>query len=237
MTNGVFNESSPAESPDDNGLDPATLQKRFNDSQAYIAQLEREAAEKLEAIRVKEEALETERMLREALQKAAPNPPPSREAIPAAQEPAKPLNEDDLVERVLKAQEQRTAKAQAEANAQTVVDRLTELYGSQEAANKIVVARAAELGVGVNFLLEAAKTSPSAFYDLMKLETAPKSDPAPRGDVNPAALKTHAPGVKEGTNAFYEQLRKEIGDARYYTPKIQQQRFRDAQRLGEAFFT
>lgn len=224
MTDGVFKEAAPDAGVDDNQLDPVVM-KRLNDKDAYIAQLEREAQEKVEALREKEVELEAARILREAQRTA--NPAPSPEAKPAAVEPAKSLNEDELVERVMKAQEQRTAEAKAVANAQTVVEHLTELYGSETAANKIVNDRAKELGVGVDFLLSTAKQSPTAFYDLMKLETAPKHSPAPKGDLNPAALKTHAPGVKAGTPEYYEALRKEIGDAAFFTPKIQQQRFKD----------
>lgn len=226
MTDGVFKEAPLDAGADDQQLDPV-IAKRLADKDAYIAQLEREAEEKLEAIREKETELEAARILKEAQKNAIPAPSP--EAKPAAVEPAKPLNEDELVERVLKAQEQRTAEAKATANAQAVVERLTELYGSEAAANKVVNDRAKALGVGVDFLLSTAKTSPTAFYDLMQLETAPKHSPAPKGDVNPTALKTHAPGVKQGTPEYYEALRKEIGDAAFYTPKIQQQRFKDMQ--------
>lgn len=227
MTDGVFNDAPPAQDPATPGIDPA-IAARLEAKDNYIKQLEQETAEMRRAV---EEADSVRKVLEDA-RKAAATPPPSREATPAAQEPAKPLNEDDLVERVLKAQEQRTAKATAEANAQTVVDHLVSLYGSQEAANKVVVNRAAELGVGVNFLLDAAKTSPKAFYDIMKLQTAPTQSPAPRSDVNSVALKTHAPGVQAGSPEYYEQLRMELGNAAFYTPKIQQQRFKDMQALA-----
>ena len=231
MTDGVFAEAPLAPAPVDND---ALVAKRLEDSQAFIKQLETENAEMRAAITKAEAEREAQRIIEEARKAAAPAP--SREATPASSEPAKPLNEDELVERVLKAQTERQAQATEQANAKAASDRLVELYGTEEAANKVVLARAAELGVSPAFLLSTAKQSPSAFFDLMKLETAPKPVAAPRNDVNTAALATHAPGVKEGTNAYYEQLRKQIGDAAYYTPKIQQQRFADAKRLGDAFF-
>lgn len=231
MTDGVFNEAPPAQENVDN---EALMAKRLADKDAYIAQLEGETAEMRNALTKAEAEKEAQRIIEEARKAAAPAP--SREATPASSEPAKPLNEDELVERVLKAQTERQAQATEQANAKAASDRLVELYGTEEAANKVVLARAAELGVSPAFLLSTAKQSPSAFFDLMKLDTAPKQVLAPRSDANPAALATHAPGVKEGTNAYYEQLRKQIGDAAYYTPKYQQQRFADAKRLGDAFF-
>lgn len=231
MTDGVFNDAPPAAAPVDQ-LPDAALQKRFDDSQAYIKQLETEAAEQREAIRAREVSAEAERLLAEARRTATP--PPSTEAKPAAVEPARPLSEDELVERVLKAQADRQAVSVQAANAKAVAEHLTELYGSEQAANKIVNDRAQELGVGVDFLLSTAKQSPTAFYDLMKLQTAPRQDAAPRGDVNPAALKTNAPGVKPGTPEYYEQLRLELGNAAFFTPKIQQQRFKDMQALAAA---
>lgn len=232
MTNGVFSEQPPVDPAETPALDP-TIDARIQAKDSFIQQLEAENAEMRVSLQAKEVEVEAQRLLREAQAKIA-NPPPSREATPAAQEPAKPLDEDELVERVIKAQEQRTASARAEANAQEVGDHLISVYGSLEAAQKVVADRAAALGVGTAFLLGTAKTSPKAFYELMQLQTAPKQDRAPQGDINPAALKTHAPGIKPGTPEYYENLRKEIGDTAFYTPKIQQQRFKDMQALAAA---
>lgn len=225
MTNGVFNDA-PAPAPET----PVVEDPRLAAKDAFIEQLKLEAAEAREELARRESV---ESMLAEARRIAA-NPPPSPEAKPAAGEPAKPLNEDELVERVIKAQEARKAQTQAEANASTVVSRLVELYGSEEAAAKVVEARAAELKVGKEFLLSTAKQSPDAFYEIMKLQTAPTQAAAPRSDINAAAL-AQTSGVKEGTEAYYEKLRKELG-AQFYTPKIQNQRMKDRQRLGEDFY-
>lgn len=226
MTNGVFNDKPADPAPET----PGTEDPRLAAKDAFIEQLQLEAREAREALAQRESV---ESMLAEARRIAA-NPPPSPEAPPAAGEPAKPLDEAALVERVIKAQEDRQAQARADANASSVVSRLVELYGSEEAAAKVVEARATELKVGKEFLLSTAKQSPEAFYDLMKLQTAPTQSIAPRSDVNTGAL-SHASGVKEGTEAYYEKLRAELGAA-FYTPKIQNQRMKDRQRLGEDFY-
>lgn len=240
MTNGVFNGEQPQsqiqeapQTPAPATPDVSLFEKRLQDKDAFIGQIQNENAE----MRQRLAELEAERRLEEARHRAA-NPPPSPSAHKAVDEPAKPeINPDELVERVLEAQERKTKKAQAEANIAAVSARLVETFGSESAASAYVQERAQALGVGVSFLQDAAASSPNAFYELIKLEAQkPSATPAPRSEVNPAALQKHAPGVKEGTHAYYENLRKQIGDAAFYTPKIQQQRFADRQRLGEAFY-
>lgn len=233
MTDGFI--TPPADSTVATPTQDQVIQERLANKDAFINQLQEEAAGLREALAAKDVEVEAQRLLREA--REAANPAPPREAKPASQEPAKPLNEDELVERVIKAQAQRVASERAAANAKAVSGRLIELYGSTETVNKLVADRAVELNVSIEYLQETAAKSPNAFYELMKLETAPKQAAAPRGDVNAVALQTHAPGVKEGTNAYYEKLRLEIGDIAYYKPNIQQQRFKDAKRLGDAFFS
>lgn len=231
MTNGVFNNEPVVDEPADQ-QDGVDYKKRYEDSQAFIAQLKQETAEMREVVRQKEIEAEAQRILEEAQRKAASTPPAPQEATPASREPAKSeITPEDLVERVLEEQQNRAAKAQAEANALAATERLVDVYGTEQAANKAVRERAQALGVGVEFLLQAAQKSPIAFYELMELEkAAPINQPAPRSDVNTAALKNHAPGaVKPGTPEYYDALRKEIGDVEFYKPKIQQQRMKDMQ--------
>lgn len=232
MTNGVFkDDAAPAPEPTPE-IDP-NIAKRLEDKDAFIAQLQAETAE-MRAELARKAALED--MLEEARRNAAKPPErPDGEGKQPAPEPQKPLNEDELVERVLKAQEAKTQEAKAKANVDAAAARLIELFGTEEAAAKIVADRASELGIGVKFLMDTAKQSPDAFYKLMELQTAPKQAPAPNSNVNPQALALHASGVKEGTNAYYEKLRQDMGAA-FYTPKIQQQRMKDRIRLGDAFY-
>jgi hypothetical protein len=230
MTDGFI---TPATEPVATPTPDQVIQERLANKDAFINQLQEELAGVRDALAAKDVEVEAQRLLREA--REAANPAPAREATPASREPAKPLNEDELVERVIKAQEQRVAAERSQANAKAVGARLVELYGSPDAANKLVADRAAELGVSIAYLQETASKSPNAFYELMKLQTAPKQAAAPHGNVNAAALQNHAPGAKEGTAAYYEQLRLQIGDIAYYKPKIQQQRMKDAFRLGDAF--
>lgn len=234
MTNGVFKTDEQApEAPKTPEIDPA-IAKRLEDKDAYIAQLQGETAEMRAELSRK---ANLEEMLEEARRNAAKPPErPADEGKQPASEPHKPLNEDELVERVIKAQEARTQEHQAKANVDLAAARLIELFGTEEAAAKVVADRASELNIGVKFLMDTAKQSPEAFYELMKLQTAPKQALAPNSNVNAAALAAHAPGVKEGTHAYYEKLRSELGSA-FYTPKIQNQRMKDRVRLGDAFYT
>lgn len=232
MTNGVFTDDAPP-APAETPAVPEDYAARLAAKDAFIDQLKLETAElRKEA----EEKARLEDMLEEARRNAAAPKPAPLEAKPAASEQSKPLDEAELVERVIKAQEARQGQAKATANVQTTADRLVELYGSEDAAAKVVATRAAELGVDKAFLMKTAAQSPAAFYELMKLQTAPTQAPAPRSDVNTAAFASHAQGVKEGTEAYYEKLRKDMG-ASFYTPKIQNQRMKDRLRLGDSYYT
>lgn len=233
MTTGVFENAPATESVDDVAQLKAQVElltKRITDKDTFINQLETETAEMRAAI---EKTKTVEELLAEVRKQPAPTPVSPPVAKPATVEEP---NEDDLVARVEKALEAKTHKQRQDANAKAVEAHLVGAFGSEEAAAKAVAERAAALGVGVQFLLETAKQSPDAFYELVKVE-GPKQNRAPQSEINTAALKQHAPGApKEGTDAYYRNLRKEVGDAAYFSPKIQNQRMKDALRLGEAFF-
>jgi hypothetical protein len=225
MTDGVFQAPTPETPTDDPQIDPVVAAKRLADKDAYIAQLEAEAAERVEAMRQLEADIEARRILVEAQQKAA-NPPTPREAPPAAQEPAKPLSEDELVERVLEAQRKRTAEANAANNLNIVNEHMIGVYGTVAAAQKAVADIAADLGVDTDFLMDAARRSPDAFYKIARIEGA-KQAPAPRSDVNTVALKTNTPGVKPGTPEYWDSVRDSMPASQFYTPKVQQQRMKE----------
>ena len=82
--------------------------------------------------------------------------------------------------------------------------------------------KAQELGVSVEFLQSVAAQSPKAFLAQLGLDNTSNQAPvvAPRNDINPRALNETSGRVKEGTYAYYENIRKTDPKA-YYSPKIQ----------------
>lgn len=109
----------------------------------------------------------------------------------------------------------------------------------EEAARKVLVARAKELGTTPKELLKTASTNPRMFYELMGLKKEASSANAgrPDGDVNTiTAATTGTPdNPTEGTAAWYSKLRRENASM-YLSPKIQAKMVRDAERLGQDFY-
>lgn len=144
--------------------------------------------------------------------------------------------QEDLAERIREVTRQDREAERTAANITDVTNRLTEVYGSDDAANKAVTARAAELGVSVKFLQDVAATSPAAFYAQMSLDAKPSPAPAPRGQLNTGALHNQNAGsAKPGTYKYYEEIRK-TNPKLYNTPKIQLEMHKQAME-NPAFFS
>ena len=214
------------------------LEKRIADKDAYIAQLEAEAAERnADIARLAEEAKrkdEIEALLETARKNALVTPPQVKDGKPPVETPAQP-DAEELVERVKESlKREQTDKVKVD-NLKATVDHLVVVYGSEDKAKEVVQQKANELGVSVKFLQDAAAQSPKAFYELLGAKGTPKSEAAPRSEKNTAALN-NAPGmIKEGTHAYYQQLRREDPKT-YYSARIQQQKMRDALQKGDSFY-
>ena len=206
------------------------LEKRLADKDAYIARLEAEASERNQDLeRLANEAKqkdEIQKLLDEARQKTQVTPPQVKNGTPPVETPAQP-NAEELVERVKESLKLEQTQRVKDQNLKEAADQLVVIYGSEDKAKEIVQQKANELGVSVKFLEDAAAQSPKAFYELLGATGSHKSSVAPRSEKNTAALN-NAPGMtKEGSKAWYAELRR-ADPALYYSPKIQQQMMRDA---------
>lgn len=159
---------------------------------------------------------------------------------PNAEPPAKPeqrVDEVDLQTRIREALEQTDREKRVASNVNAVSERLVELYGDAKKANEVVAAKAAELGVSIQFLMDSAAQSPKAFYAQIGLTDTPRNAPPLNGKVNPEALahlntsRTAGPG----TYAFYEEMR-QTNPKLYNSPRVQLQMHKEAMEKGEAFF-
>lgn len=146
------------------------------------------------------------------------------------QNPSKALT----VEEVQKLLEEREEKSAQQKNLDESIQKVKEAFGANY---KIVMTqKAEELGVSQEYLLNLAKTQPKAFVKLVEADVAPRGNPTtPRSSVNTATFGNKPAGEKN--QAYYSALRRQIGDAEFFKPKIQNQLHKDAQRLGEAFFS
>lgn len=117
-----------------------------------------------------------------------------------------------------------------ERNAQTVVDKLKEKYGSNY--QTILNEKVSQLGLSKEMVNRLAEDAPKAFFKTLELEDFPRSDPfqaPPRSTVfQPTS------GTKERTWAWYQELKKTDPKA-YYDPKTTSQMEKDYQALGPRF--
>jgi len=148
------------------------------------------------------------------------------------------VSEKEIEQMVQKSITQREQAQSAQQNLERTNQQMLERYnGDRNKAIEAVQNRASELGVSVKYLTDTAAKSPTAFHALMgttDTQSKPQERPAPsEGTVRTEGLA--ATGVSgERDWSYYERLRKESPKA-YWDPKVQQQLFKDAERLGDAF--
>lgn len=144
--------------------------------------------------------------------------------------PSKALTVDE----VQKLLEDRERAAAEKRNLEASIQMARDAFGANYKV--VMTQKAEELGMSQEYLLNLAKTQPKAFAKLVEADAAPQGrTTAPSTSVNTAALNTKRAGEKN--NEYYKTLRKQIGDAEFFKPSIQNQLHKDAQRLGPAFFS
>ena len=130
-------------------------------------------------------------------------------------------DQSNLDDRIREAIETRERESRLTQNINEVSERVAAHYGDAKKANEAIKAKANELGVSIEFLMDVAAKSPKAFYAQIGLDAAPRQAPAPRGTVNPEALRTANPTqATPGTYAYYEEMRK-ANSRLYNSPRIQ----------------
>lgn len=202
---------------------PEDLAKSRIEADRYIEQLEAEHAQFREVIQSRVEQL---RQPPEVV-----TPPPA----PVAEQRAP---EVDLEARIRETLEKTNREQKLAKNVNEVSGKLVEVYGTPEKANEAVKARAAELGVSLDFLMQSAAASPKAFYAQLGLDVSPRAvAPMGTGAVNAQALSAaNTPGqIKPGTYAYYEHLRK-TNPKLFNKSATQLQMHKDAMEKAEAFF-
>lgn len=157
-------------------------------------------------------------------------PPSQSEANQMNQETnnQKPSLSLDEVQKLLDEREQ---KNRENANLAYAAEQARLAFGANAPA--VLRAKAAELGMTEDELTAVARTKPQAFLKLVEAKPQAASGAMPRTQVNTAS-QVNTSNVRN--NTFYEKLRKEIGNDAFFKPKIQNEMFRDAKELGDAFY-
>lgn len=189
------------------------LAKAKVESDNFIEQLKGELSGLREDLSKRETTEELLKMLKEKQSQPSDS---KEDTIPQlSKEDIAKLVEEKLVE---------TDKSKTQTrNLSEVNSRMTEVYG--EKAAQILAQRAKENGVSVDFLKDTAAHSPSAFYSLIGINKPSGSTPTTeKSSVNTAAA-FQGTGPKVGTKAYFDNIRKEQGNAVYFDPKVQNQIF------------
>lgn len=199
---------------------PDELAKAYVNADATIEARNRELAELREELNVR---LAVEEQLKRIQPNTAQVVPPSPASAPT--EPAREaaMSQKDLDARIQEVMSQTQAKERQARNLEQVTTRLVDTFGDEDKANAQVRAKAAELGVSVQFLLDVATASPKAFFTQLGLDTpASGSRPVPASRRESAVNIVNTPGVKADSYEYFEQIRK-ADPKRYFDPSIQNQ--------------
>ncbi len=215
--------------------------KKFADAEALArAKIEADRTVSDRNRELEEHRQEMNRLREEilALRSAPREPAPAPEPPKDADRPVEDAPNLDLASRIR--EEMRLAQKEdvQNQNVSQVRNKLIEVYGTQEKAQQVLTAKAAELGLPVEFLNSVAAQSPQAFYTTIGLTEQQTSQAAvaTRGDVNAMVVATQSSAPKAGSYKAYEEMRKN-DPKRYWTAEVQNRMFDDRKRLGDAFYT
>lgn len=172
---------------------------------------------------------------------ASGDPAPGAEVVETKTEPvveAEPkVNESELIERIKAELRQDDEKAKGERNQAAVVQRLKDVFGTDENVNKAVAEKAASIGVSIQWMMDTARKSPEAFYGLVGIDSSKKSPGVIPAAVNTAGVPSAADSskIQQGTKAYYDEIRK-TNMKKFMSPEIQKQYMKDAMADPDKFF-
>lgn len=208
--------------------DVEALARAKMESDAFIEQLKREAAGVREELNTRVNMQDFLDQLKAQTSRSEPDPQVLGDQV----DTGKPLSDEELQSKVDAILNKKQLESEAQRNEAFVVSELVKVYGNNYEAK--VLARASELGVNKEFLLDMAKRTPKAFLELVVVQTT-RNDPnqavPPRSSGAPPSPLSQ--GVRN--ESYYKKLKKD-NPVLYLSPKVQLQEYQDAMKLGEAFF-
>lgn len=180
--------------------------KATDHAQEHISNLEKEMAE------LREE-LNKRLSVEEALEKAKVNQG-------SAEIPSTQIDETTIKSFVKNAIVEAETEKEKAINTKSVVAKLSSVYGDK--AEQQYIEMAQKYNLPINELNELAGKSPTAVLAMFGIDNSvTQSAPQPsKGSVNTEAFRQT--GVKEGTYAYYENMRRE-NPSKYFSPKVQQE--------------
>lgn len=157
---------------------------------------------------------------------AGGNPAPVAAGNQPGAVPIKPEDVEALLEQKLNTREAEKAK---QANLRQVDEFLLKHFGDVNKAKDAINSLNASLGINIS---ELAAVSPAAVTKLIAGSSQGTGVVTEHSTVRPVGL-----GGEVRNKAYYDKLRSEMGNSRFYTDrKLQLQIHKDAQSLGDAFY-
>ena len=208
--------------------DTNALAQGKTDGDAHIKKLETEGAEMRDVIKKLEETASKGATMAEILEALKSKPGSEGGDTPAITEARlAELIESNLTDRGNK---QTLTVNRAECN----VALLEHFKGDATKAAEFLKKKQAEVGISPVELDRMAGVTPSAFKQLMGLsdKRTPGQTFTPPGEGG-SSVPLDTGGARNA--AYYAALKEKVGFNKFYAPKIQSQRFKDMEDLGEDF--
>lgn len=214
---------------------PEDLARAKIESDNFIERLKTETA----GLR---QELATRMKLEEAVEKIAKTgvtPPPSNEQTPPVREEGNgaAATPEDLRKLMKEVLGEESAKTVRQRNLDAVEEAGRAAFGP--GFQRTFKERAQKLGLGESFLQNLAAEQPQAFLKLLDVtpstEAPSTSQLPPRTSVSPEAFQGFKPGNTVKRQSDFEKIRK-TDPSRYWSPAVQNEMHREAQKQGEAFF-
>jgi uncharacterized small protein (DUF1192 family) len=202
------------------------LAKAYANADSFIERLKAEKAEAEAEAKVLKDLVTGQN---KQPNKADENPDGIQTPPAGEREPNKDVDLKSLIQEEINRTNSEKRRAD---NVNLVADKLAESLGDANKARAYVQKKAAELGVGVDFLMDTAAKSPNAFYNLVGLNSQrPQGTPSPETNFRP----NNGDNGKKG-KSYFENIRKTNPGA-YYSRQVQEEMFTAVNTLGQDYFT
>lgn len=215
--------------------DANELAKAYANADWAIAQKDAQLAEAQARAKVLEDLLKGQGITPKTENRQEDNPEDQnkelREENKSEAPPVNPKDVDlnELVRQVINKDKEESRFSN---NVNDVSERLASHFGDGAKARDYVNKKAKELGVGVDFLMDMAGRSPTAFMNTigLNIQGGNRSTPVPSSDV-------HRSGNVRNTKNFkyFEEIRK-ANPKLYYAASTQREMFQARTELGDSFF-
>lgn len=170
---------------------------------------------------------ELRKQIEELKAKKNPEPSPDTKGV---------LTEDDVKALIRSSITESEKERTLEQNVAVANEGIIKAFGDATKAKEAVANRAVELGLSVSDLQSMAAKSPSAFLSVMGLNQTQKVKPDsfPKSDVNTNRFETQnkATHLKEGSRAWFNEKRREMGRQAFFSDTVLMRKLWDAKNSG-----